>query len=50
VILKPKDHAMKLAEVQTFVSDLARARLFYESVLGLQIKQTENIGEFVDHP
>lgn len=31
---------MKLAEVQTFVSDLSRARMFYESTLGLQIKQS----------
>jgi predicted enzyme related to lactoylglutathione lyase len=30
---------MKFAEVQTFVSDIARAREFYEETLGLQLKQ-----------
>lgn len=31
-----KEHFMKLAEVQTFVSDLSRASMFYESVIGLE--------------
>lgn len=31
---------MKFAEVQTFVSDLSRARFFYESVLGFEVKRT----------
>ena len=31
--------ALKLAEVQSFVSDLSRARVFYEQTLGLSLKQ-----------
>jgi predicted enzyme related to lactoylglutathione lyase len=30
---------MKFAEVQTFVTDITRAREFYEVTLGLQLKQ-----------
>ena len=30
---------MKFAEVQTFVTEIARAREFYEGILGLRLKQ-----------